>query len=706
MKSFSLRVMLSSMLLLLMLPNVQALAQTSTNAPISMQTWPKTMQVDSHELTFYQPQIQSFNKNQLLFQMALSVTTKGSKTEHYGSMTAKCRLDIEKSQDLAICNKVDIQRFEFPNADKTQVSWLASLKQTIADKSFDMPLSSITANLKVTDLSKAKHSPAFKFTPPKIYVTFKPTALITIDGKPQLRPLEGTQLMHVINTPFIIVLDSKTGWYYLQAGQQWMQAQAIEGPWIKSASLPAEVKKIEKQKSGKPSSPSSKPIQAVVVSSQAASLIQIDGKAEFSPIQGTSLLYVSNTKDNVFLQIKSQQYFSLISGRWYKSSTLTGSSKWAYVDPKNIPATFSHIPGNSAKSEVLSSVPGSNAAKEAVIKNQIPQTAVVKRSDAKLSVHYDGKPRFVKIPNTKVYYASNADKAVFKIGQGFYANYQGIWFAAGQALGPWVAASKVPDAIYTIPPSSPHYNVTYSYIYGATPEYVYVGYTPGYTGSYVYQNTVIYGTGYTYVGWTGAVYYGYPVTWGFNFYYQPYGGWYPVAPYAGPMWFGAGVAVGVMTANHWNHGWFGPNRYYGYRGGNKVNININHNTNVYNHWSKNTVVHKNNSNNNLFNNHKTVNRNHVGSRNSESVRHSQTTVHHSQTTVRHSQTTVKKKSRNNVYSGRDGNVYRDHQGRWQQSTSRGWENKRGNNQVEHLNRQRDYRSSSNRQVERQGRRRR
>ena len=63
-----------------------------------------------------------------------------------------------------------------------------------------------------------------------------------------------------------------------------------------------------------------------------------------------------------------------------------------------------------------------------------------------------------------------------------------------------IDVDSVPDVIYTIPPSSPLYYVTYAKVYGSTPEVVYLGYTPGYYGTVVSKDTttVVYGTGYYY----------------------------------------------------------------------------------------------------------------------------------------------------------------------------------------------------------------
>jgi hypothetical protein len=90
-------------------------------------------------------------------------------------------------------------------------------------------------------------------------------------------------------------------------------------------------------------------------------------------------------------------------------------------------------------------------------------------------------------------------------------------------------------------------------VYDSTPEEVYVGYLPGYTGSYVYGGTVVYGTGYWYPGWFGTEYYPRPWTWGFDPVYYPWtGGWY----YGVGPW-GHGWAF-------WNGhgGWWGPGGYH------------------------------------------------------------------------------------------------------------------------------------------------
>ena len=67
-------------------------------------------------------------------------------------------------------------------------------------------------------------------------------------------------------------------------------------------------------------------------------LISTDGDPSFSPISETDLLYVENSENDIFLNIDSQEYFILISGRWYKSTSLDGG--WSFVESSDLPSTL------------------------------------------------------------------------------------------------------------------------------------------------------------------------------------------------------------------------------------------------------------------------------------------------------------------------------------------------------------------------------
>jgi len=105
-----------------------------------------------------------------------------------------------------------------------------------------------------------------------------------------------------------------------------------------------------------------------------------------------------------------------------------------------------------------------------VIANDIPQTATISRSGAKLAVHFDGSPQLKPIEGTTLQYVVNASFPVIRVdASSYYALENGVWFVASSLTGSWAVATSVPSVIYTIPASSPLHYVTYAYVYGATP---------------------------------------------------------------------------------------------------------------------------------------------------------------------------------------------------------------------------------------------
>ena len=126
-------------------------------------------------------------------------------------------------------------------------------------------------------------------------------------------------------------------------------------------------------------------------------------------------------------------------------------------------ADFANIPPSSPAGQVLASVPGTEEAKDAVLLAQIPTTVIVNPKEAAktVKVTYVGDPQLVPIEGTTLYYIKNTPQTMIKVGDLYYLCFQGIWFVSANPNGPWQTAQSVPQVIYTIPPSSPVYNVTY-----------------------------------------------------------------------------------------------------------------------------------------------------------------------------------------------------------------------------------------------------
>jgi len=126
----------------------------------------------------------------------------------------------------------------------------------------------------------------------------------------------------------------------------------------------------------------------------------------------------------------------VLAGRWFRATSLDGS--WEWVPGEQVPRDFAHISPESPKGHVLASIPGTEQAREALIANEIPQTATVRRNEAKLNVRYDGEPQFRPIEGTPMEYAVNTSPEVIHAEGRYYAVEHGVWFVADSAwaLGP------------------------------------------------------------------------------------------------------------------------------------------------------------------------------------------------------------------------------------------------------------------------------
>ncbi len=419
----------------------------------------------------------------------------------------------------------------------------------------------------------------------------------------------------------------------------------------------------------------------------------------------------------------------MISGRWYKAPKL--NAPWTYVASNALPADFANIPEGSPKDNVLASVGGTPAAREAVMDAQIPQTAKVDRNTATADVTYDGNPDFQNIDGTDMQYAVNTPSSVIFSHGRYYCVDKGVWFESGSASGPWSVCVDRPDEVDLIPPSCPIYNIKYVYIYDVAPDYVYMGYTPGYLNTFIYGPTVVYGTGFYYRPWYGRHYYARPYTWGFCMHYNPWAGWSIGYGYRYD-WFNVGFGVNVWSG--WGGGWWGPAvyrppfranpyrsyGYYGFRpaaggrpgaigrrpalGGNNVRRNVFSN-NIYNTrrdvvTSNNRVYNPNNraGNGNGFTRRPTVNNGTPGNNNGNNRGFNNNRPQQQQQSNRQIQPNrqAQTQSNTNIQTDRSGNVYQrnGNNQQWQQRQQNQWtpvDNNRQNNVVQDLNRQQQMR---------------
>jgi hypothetical protein len=520
--------------------------------------WPRETIVGGDRFVLHEPQVESWQDYaKLTGQVVVEVYRQGANQPILGSLSFTADTDVDTTNRTVSTADVRIVKTSFPDLDEQTA---ASLKQTLdsvlsealAAESLDRMIAKVPATEGVQQPFKGATDP------PAIFFSQSPAILVLMDGAPTLAPLGDIGLRFVLNTNWDIILDPQTSTYYLLDGDVWFATKdLLKGPWTLPQSLPDAFSKIPDDENWKPvrehlsrGNTSDVQVPKVFVSTKPAELILLDGEPKLEAIPDTKLSYVSNTDDDLFFSDSDQSYYFLTSGRWFKAKSLDGPWSWAGAD---LPDDFRKIPEDSAKADVLASVSGTSQAQEAFLQAQIPRKAEVKRSEAKLTVNYDGDPKFEPIQGTSLTYAVNTPSSVIQAGGKFYACENGVWFAAGNAQGPWVVADSVPDAIYKIPPTSPLYNTAYVHVYSSTPDAVTVGYTSGYLGTYPGDGTVLYGTGYYYPPYLGTgtvpVYFSRPWSYGFRASYDPDEATFD----RGASWYGPHGGMGRSAVYDWTN---------------------------------------------------------------------------------------------------------------------------------------------------------
>ncbi|CAG2152587.1 carbohydrate-binding family V/XII [Cupriavidus plantarum] len=563
-------------------------ALAAAPAPRASLQWPRQFDAAGQRIEVYQPQIERWEGNQLGGRAAVAMGPRdGAPT--YGVVRFSATADIDKPSGLVQLSQLRIDSVDVPTRPDAAEQVRQGLIAQLPPRGLTVPLEQLQASYAVAQQIARGQRVAVRNDVPQILFATTPTVLVLVDGDPVWRR-SSPHYERALNSRALLLRDD-AGELFLQAAGYWYRSESAGGAWEVLPTPPAALLALASNAAGKLASETPKPdpmlpadgrkpatAPAVLLSTRPAELIVTSGAPQMMPVDGVSLLTVSNADHAVFVDPTSNQSYVLLSGRWFRAPMLTGP--WEYVPGDQLPADFAKISPNDPKANVLVSVPGTAQAREAEIAANIPQTATVSRAKASLTVTYDGAPRFEAIDGTALRYAINTGTPVIEASDRFFAVANGIWFVAPSPAGPWSVATDVPPAIYAMPPSAPLYYVTYVRIYSVTPDAVVVGYTPGYMGVVVGPaGTVVYGTGYVYPPYVGTVYYGYPATYG-------YGAGFGIGMAEGfAFGFAAGAIWGAATpywGPYWGSYWGGA---YGW---NYVNVNQ---ANVYGRWGQGTVTH-------------------------------------------------------------------------------------------------------------------
>lgn len=517
-------------------------------------SWPRERYQNGNTLIVYQPQVDDWkNFQDLSWRMAVSLTPKGGKTA-VGVVEMKGTTSIDNVAKLVNISNLQITGTYFPSLDKATADKMEQAFKSFVPTTFQISLFNLIAS---TPKNEPPAGVQLNNDPPKIFVGYRPSILLSVNGEPVLSAVPNTNLKFVANTEWPLFYDESESTYYLAVGQQWLTASKLDGQWSPTKKLPPQMSKVPQDKQWSalkkliPAPANTKgPTPDVFFSEKPAEIILFDGQPVYTQIPDTQIEYATNTNSVVFVNKPTQQFYYLTAGRWFSAADLQGP--WTYATP-DLPADFAKIPSSSPASAILATVPGTEEAKDAVLLAQVPTTMTVKPTEAaaKVKVAYGGDPKFEPIKGTSMQYATNTADKVIELEGTYYLCLQGVWFMAPTPTGPWSTCMSVPNEIYTIPSSSPVYNVTYVTQTANPDGTVTSNYTAGYLGTFILGAA------------TGAI-----LADGSGYWWPPYcngGYYYPYAATYCGAYYGYGYHYGTpyYDYNTGAYGWhgsaYGPN---------------------------------------------------------------------------------------------------------------------------------------------------
>ncbi|MCP4048882.1 MAG: DUF3300 domain-containing protein, partial [Gammaproteobacteria bacterium] len=534
-------------LILLLFTMSSALAQNND--------WPRTLPLEQGMVTIYSPQVEKMSGDTIHYRAALAYRETPDSEPVFGAGWFETPVEIDTANRIVRPGELKVTQTRFPaGTHDVQPELSNALALESPAWNLDFSLDELTEALAMSD-AESKAAQNLNTAPPRIIYRDHPALLISMDGSPVLREIENSPYEAVINTPYPLISDGKH--YYLNAAKNiWYRAGNATGPYQFEASPPADIAAMvnpddvdtDIEQTAENITAANAP--EIVVTTQPAELIVTEGPAAFVPLVD-DLLVLQNSDDDVFMHVGSQNFYIVLAGRWYHSGSLNGP--WSYEPADDLPEAFANIPKDSNQADSRVYVAGTPEAEDAVLDAQVPQTAAVQRGKADIAVEYDGEPIYQPVDGTDLVYIENTGSTVLLANGLYYLVENGVWYVSSSANGPWQVSDRRPERVSSILPTSPVHNVKYVHVYDSTPNVVYVGYTPGYTGSYVHYNTIFYGTGWRYRPWVSPHYY-YPrhATWGFHVGYNSWSGWN-----FGWSWGWGPFGISYYSGGYWhrNHHW-------------------------------------------------------------------------------------------------------------------------------------------------------
>ena len=181
----------------------------------------------------------------------------------------------------------------------------------------------------------------------------------------------------------------------------------------------------------------------VFFSTRPAVVVNLDGNAVWSPIQGSDLRFAVNTNWDLFEHPPTKAFYLRHENTWLKASNVSGP--WGPAGA--LPGSFTKLPADENWKEVRAALPGRTAAASTL------PTVFVSTTPAEL-ILLRGQPQYEPVAGTRLQWVRNTEDDLFRLGPTgpVYYLVAGRWFSAPDFKGPWTFATPaLPADFASIP---------------------------------------------------------------------------------------------------------------------------------------------------------------------------------------------------------------------------------------------------------------
>ena len=271
--------------------------------------WPRPYTTPSGAtFNIHQPQVASWaNQKLMTFYAAVSYAAKPGDKPALGTIKAESDTKVSVSERLVDFSVLRVTESNFPSLTKPQIQEIVGeVTKGIVQQGRVIALDRVLASVDRSQIIP-KNVEGVKANPPAVFFSKTPAVMVNIDEDPIRSPVAGTDLKYAINTNWDLFEYGSAKTFYLRHDSTWLKATSLEGPWTRPARSRRASRSSRPTRTGPRSRRRSRArscrrarCPCVFVSTKPAELIMLKGEPSYLLVEGTSLLWVSNTESDVF----------------------------------------------------------------------------------------------------------------------------------------------------------------------------------------------------------------------------------------------------------------------------------------------------------------------------------------------------------------------------------------------------------------------